>query len=129
VIIDFDVNKNFFLNEATADIFSKEEESKKHCISDENYIFANEILETPKSIFYEESPFQTVRKFKTDSAELNNGFSIMKQKKKGNKSQPSFFSLLNESDQFSNEKYQLLSNEDSDQQSPDLREKVKFFRL
>jgi len=115
-IIDFDVDKNHFLNVFLQDNF-KEEESKKEVYWEESFNSKQDLYETPKNTLCEESPLKTIRKSQY-SGQFNNVLSMVKQPKRTSSTNVSAFcSLLNESDHYSAEKYQLLSGNDDYEES------------
>ena len=105
VIIDFDANNNYFLDEIdTTEYFKGEEYNSMFSQG-----FQNDNIMFNTSGWHFASPLKTIRKPRVSSGNLSEFSSVIKEsrKNKGYEESP-FCRLLNESDNLSVDKYQIL---------------------
>jgi len=121
-VIDFDVEKNYFIDDIDTTAYFKAEEAKFNFPQETSY---GGFLGTMTPSWYCTSPYKTARKPKISPANLSDFTSVIKGSIMSTGVQESpFCRLLNESDQFTIEKYQHLTKND-DEPSEDLNVRVR----
>jgi len=127
-VIDFDVEKNYFIDEINTGAYFQAEEVK-FSMNQEQFGYGNYLGNTTPS-WYCSSPYKTAKKPKISPTNMSDFTSMIKCSMLstgvgGGVQDSPFCRLLNESDQFTIEKYQHLSKNDFDEIIEDLNEKVK----
>lgn len=120
-VIDFDLEKNYFLDQINTTEYFHTEERESFDQDLEQMLFGNSAF-TNGSNWQYNSPSQASKKSRFTSGKLNKFTSVDKESKASEEN--SFCKLLNESDYYSTEKYQTLSTNNS---SDDIAEGMDYY--
>jgi len=109
IVIDFDIEKNYFLDQIdTAEYFRAEEQTLPGPQEPSYDTYDNYLLSTNTKNWHYASPYKTIKKPRITSANINEFTSVMKETKGRKYEESPFCHLLNESDNYSAESYQTF---------------------
>ena len=124
-VVDFDLEKNYNLDQIdTNEYFMTEQKEMLHQQQNMNYSY---LCSTNASSWLHATPYKTERKPQFTSANMSMFTSVIKETRKSRVEDSPFCRLLNESDQFSADKYQTIAQENEIvDNNEDLYDKVIF---